>query len=260
MTLALGVIELTTALVTALTVKEGRRAKRIEAGRGWRQIAFETWGRDVLRERSFVFLVASRLCILAGVSMFTREIDLYLSDALGLDAASRGFWLTVAPIILGAAVVTSCLPAARFSDRYGRKRLIFRRLRRRGAWFGDGRRGPAHRVTLAGAILIGVAGGTFLAVDWALMTDIIPKADSGRYMGLSNVATGLAGTVAVLSAGVIVFLVANSIGTTGLGYRVAFVLAVGFFALGAVLLRPVDPRRRDDDAVGPAPESGPLPL
>ena len=28
-----------------------------------------------------------------------------------------------------------------------------------------------------------------LAVDWALMTDIIPKAATGRYMGLSNVAT-----------------------------------------------------------------------
>jgi len=45
--------------------------------------------------------------------------------------------------------------------------------------------------------------------------------------------------------------VANSFGTTGLGTRLAFVLAIGLFALGALLLRPVDPRRREDVPVGP---------
>ena len=41
--------------------------------------------------------------------------------------------------------------------------------------------------TLMGALSViiiplGVCLGVFLAVDWALMTDIIPKAESGRYM------------------------------------------------------------------------------
>ncbi|MFI5262569.1 MAG: MFS transporter, partial [Candidatus Limnocylindrales bacterium] len=248
-TIALGVIELTTAIVTAVTVREGRRAKD-RAGRSWREIAFETWGRDVLKERSFMYLVGSRLCILAGVSMFTREIDLFMLNALGLDDQSRSFWLRVASIVLGAVVVISCIPAARLSDRFGRKRLIFVACAIGATGSGIIALAPGIPVTLAGAILVGIAGGTFLSVDWALMTDIIPKADSGRYMGLSNVATGLAGTVAVLSAGVIVFVVANTFGTTALGTRLAFVMAIGLFVLGAVLLRPVDPHRRED---GPEP-------
>ena len=48
---------------------------------------------------------------------------------------------------------------------------------------------PAVPSPIVGAALFGASAGTFLAVDWALMTDIIPRASSGRYMGLSNVAT-----------------------------------------------------------------------
>ena len=55
---------------------------------------------------------------------------------------------------------------------------------------------PSIPVAVLGASIFGIAAGTFLAVDWALMTDIIPKASSGRYMGISNLATGSAGTIA----------------------------------------------------------------
>ncbi len=247
-TIAIGIVELSTALVTVLSVDEGRRAKA-RAGRSWAEIALETWGRDVLRERSFVYLVASRLFILAGVSMLTREIDFYLSSALGMGTNERGLWVGAATIVLGVCVVLASVPSARLSDRYGRKALIFTAC-------GFGLAGsaiiavaPIVWVTLAGAILVGLAGGTFIAVDWALMTDIIPKADSGRYMGLSNVATGLAGTVAVVTAGVIVFLTSRALGGEALGTRLAFLVAVGSFALGALLLRPVDPTRREDEPI-----------
>ena len=36
---------------------------------------------------------------------------------------------------------------------------------------------------IGGAILMGVGAGSFLAVDWALMTEIIPKASSGSLHG-----------------------------------------------------------------------------
>ncbi len=253
-TIALGVIELTTAIVTVLTVDEGRVAKD-RGGRSWPEIARETWGRDVLRERSFVYLVASRLFILAGGSMLIREIDFYLGAALGLDTNARGTWVAAASVILGGSVVIASLPAARLSDRFGRKPVIF-------GGCGLGAAGsaiicvaPVVQVALLGALLVGLAYGTFVAVDWALMTDIIPKAESGRYMGLSNVATGLAGTVAVVTGGVIVFALTGFLGaTTGeaLGTRLAYAVAVGFYVLGAVLLRQVDPTRREDLAIVPS--------
>ncbi len=246
-TVALGVVELATALVTILTVDEGRVAKD-RAGRSWRQIAVETWGRDVLKERSFVFLVASRLFILAGGSMLVREIDFYLGSALGLGTSDRGIWVAGASVLLGGSVVLASLPAAKLSDRLGRKPVIFGACAFGVVGSGIVAIAPIIWVTLVGALLVGLAYGTFVSVDWALMTDIIPKADSGRYMGLSNVATGLAGTFAVLSAGIIVFAMHGLMGSSGeaVGTRLAFVLALAFYAVGAVLLRRVDPTRRED--------------
>ena len=63
---------------------------------------------------------------------------------------------------------------------------------------------PAPPVLVVGAILVGVGAGSFLAVDWALMTDIIPKASSGRYMGISNVATATNGVVSTFAGGLII--------------------------------------------------------
>jgi MFS family permease len=95
--------------------------------------------------------------------------------------------------------------------------------------------------------MYGISAGIFLAVDWALMTDIIPKASSGRYMGLSNVATASAGVLAIAVGGTIIDLVGG-----GEGPRTALWMSVGLMALGALLLRPVSERRREDP-IAPEP-------
>jgi len=89
-------------------------------------------------------------------------------------------------------------------------------------------------------------------VDWALITDIIPKETTGRYMGISNVVTAMAGPPSLFIGGAIA-AVFNGV-TFGLGPRVAFAVAVLFYAIAALLLRPVDPRRWEETggARGPA--------
>ena len=104
-----------------------------------------------------------------------------------------------------------------------------------------------------GWLALGLAG-IFLAVDWALMTDIIPKASSGRYMGLSNVATASAGVLAVAIGGTLMDVVGGADGP-----RAALWLAVGLFGVGALLLRPVDERRREDLSSAPTVEISPAP-
>jgi MFS family permease len=110
---------------------------------------------------------------------------------------------------------------------------------------------PSVWFLVLGASLVGVGGGSFLAVDWALMTDIIPKASAGRFMGISNVATATNGVVAGLVGYVIVDRFAGA-GATDLGPRAAFLLAPVWFCIGAWLLRPVDERRREDRGEGGA--------
>jgi MFS family permease len=83
------------------------------------------------------------------------------------------------------------------------------------------------------------------------MTDIIPKASSGRYMGISNVATATNGVISGFIGGLLIDGLVRA-GAPDLGPRIAFLLAPVWFAIGALLLRPVVERRREDDGV-PAP-------
>jgi MFS family permease len=108
---------------------------------------------------------------------------------------------------------------------------------------------PDVLVATVGAAMFGASQGTFLSVDWALMTDIIPRASSGRYMGLSNVVTASSTTIAVAIGGPVIDIVNRSAGV-GAGPRWELVLGIGYFVLGALALRPVaepDRRRRSTE-------------
>jgi MFS family permease len=115
---------------------------------------------------------------------------------------------------------------------------------------------PSVYVAEVGILLVAVGAGSFLAVDWALMTDIIPKASSGRYMGMSNVATASAGAFALVIGGPIIDVVGGA-DETGAGPRAAVAVGVALFLIAAALLRPVDERRREDEP--PATAEAPAP-
>jgi len=241
-TIGLGLLELATAIVTVVTVDEGRSAPSRE-GRSWLEVATSAWGLDILKERSFVWLLGSRLFVLMATVTLTDLIFFYMSRSIGLGDAEIGIWINVATALIAVTTALTTFPAARLSDRLGRKTLVYFTC----ALGSVGMLGVALAPNILVAILfvvpVGIAAGAFLAVDWALMTDIVPKATSGRYMGISNVVTGAAGPLAIAIGGIAM----DRVGAFdfSLGPRVAFLFALAYYALGALLLRPVDERRRD---------------
>ncbi|HLA17447.1 MAG TPA: MFS transporter [Candidatus Limnocylindrales bacterium] len=242
-TMALGLIELTTMLSVVLRVREGS-APRDRAGRSWWSIGREAWGTDVLRERSFVWLVGSRFFVLVAAGTLLNLALFYLAQTHGMGQAEA---IGLIPLVLGvatASTVLSVVPAGRISDRVGRKTVIYVSCAVGAIGLAIVAAAPSIPVALLGVVLYGISTGTFLAVDWALMTDIIPKAASGRYMGISNVATASSGIVAIAVGGTIMDLVNEGFGR-GMGPRAALAFGVACYVVGAVLLRPVDERRRD---------------
>jgi MFS family permease len=150
----------------------------------------------------------------------------------------------VTQVIVAIVTVIATIPSARVSDRIGRKPVIYGACVIGAAGMVLAGLAPNLPVFMVAAALLGAAAGTFLAVDWALMTDIIPKAASGRYMGISNIAVASAGAVAGALVGPIIDIVGGQ-AQTGDGPRAAFIVGAAFFALSAFFLRRVDPRRRD---------------
>jgi MFS family permease len=82
---------------------------------------------------------------------------------------------------------------------------------------------------IVAAAVLGVGFGVFTSVDFALMTDVLPKAlDRGKDLGVINIANALPQVAApVLAAPIVTYLG---------GYRVLYLVAAVIGLAGAVLV------------------------
>lgn len=233
---AIALVEVVTMLITVLIVPDRPAPPTTKT---LRERAFSAWGTDLLANRDYVWLLISRLFVLTALVSLQAFAVFFLENAHHMDpdrAQSSQF-----PIILTVAVAAllSAVPGGWISSRIGRKPVLFVAI-------GLGvlgaviiGLGPSYWMVVAGAVPIGICSGVFLGVDWALMTDIIPKAESGRYMGISNIAVASAGPIASTVGGLLVFGI--SLATLGpeVAYRAIFLLMALELVIGAWALRRV---------------------
>jgi MFS family permease len=241
---AVAIVELVTMVAVVARVGEGQPPKP-RNGKSWGTIAREVWGTDVLKERSYVWLLTSRFFFLMGGAVLVNLIITYLKQTHGLSEDASNSTNLVMLVTIVVANVLAIIPSARLSDRIGRKPVIYASCVIGFVGIALAALAPAVPLAIVGGALFGASAGTFLAVDWALMTDIIPKASSGRYMGLSNVATASAGVLAVAIGGTLMDSVGGPTGD-GSGPRAALWMGVVLLGIGAALLWPVNERRRED--------------
>jgi MFS family permease len=258
-TVGLALVEVITMVPLILFVREGRSAPSRE-GRSWFQIGLSAWGLDILRERSYVWMLVSRLFFLMAPTL-PLSLGLYfLRQSLGSTDEQAGIQIFVIAGVVGVTTGLATLPAAKLSDRFGRKNMIYAGIALGLVGITILGLAPSFEIALFALIFIGISSGSFLAVDWALMTDIIPKATTGRYMGISAVATGLAGPLARLIVGPtlsLLILVGLPAGVDPLtqadqssfyssGPRIVILIGAVFYLISAWALRHVDPTRRED--------------
>ena len=245
---AVAIVELTTMVAVVLRVGNGRPALD-RAGRPWGSVAGEVWGTDILRERSYVWLVSSRLFFLMGGAMLVNYVIVYFGQTHGLDQAGANGQNLILLILVVIGNLIAVVPSARLSDRIGRKPVIYAACVIGFIGVGLAAIAPVTTMALVGGFLFGASAGMFLAVDWALMTDIIPRAESGRYMGISNLATASSTVFALAAGGPIIDAVNITFGL-GAGPRAAYALGAAFYLVAILLFRPVaepDRRSRADD-------------
>src|SRR6202011_2376033 len=199
---------------------------------------FLSFAIDTRRYRDFAWLMVSRLFFLmapVGISTyafnFIRFTFHYSEGKASLYASALQ-----AIVVIFAAIL--CMTAGFLAERFGKKRLI-------AAACLIGAVGstllifaPTLPWILGFGLIVGISLGTFLSVDWAFMTDLIPKAEAGRYMGVSNIATASAGLIARPILGPIIDAFNNN-RTSTVGYRVMFGIVTGFFLIALLTLQPV---------------------
>jgi MFS family permease len=202
------------------------------------RIVRNTWKRDILRERGYLWLLASRLAFLMGAATLQPFMLFYLRDSLGLGSDAATAVAPVAAVVAFAAVLAA-IPAGAMTARYGRIRIveISGLVGMLGALLFA--IAPSFEALFLIAIPFGVAIGAFMSADWALLADTVPEGQAGRYFGLSNTVTAVAALLAVLLAGPVADIVNATQPDPGLGYRAIWLLAAAEFLLAARWVRRV---------------------
>jgi MFS family permease len=262
---SIAVLLLATMLLTVLLVPDRVQSDE-QAYSSVRQVVRSTFTTP-LRYPAFMWLMGSRLLILMGVVGIQSFAFFYFSDAFfhGNADLANNATTAVVGLVVGLAILLTW-PAARLSDVVGRRPLIVAGglLAAAGTlilffggyqWIPSALLAPVASViglpeivaqTLVGGMFIGAGLGAFLSVDWAFITDVIPRDQAGLFFGFSNIATAGSGVIARFIAG---FLLDHfnagpqRLGLPG-GYPVIFGLFVVWLLLGTLLILKVPEKRR----------------
>ena len=92
--------------------------------------------------------------------------------------------------------------------------------------------------------------GLFYTANWALGTEIVPKEEAGRFLGISNLAGAGAGAIGAYIGGPMAdFLSAQLPQTPAMGYVILFAIYGVLFLLSMVALSRVRETPRVSDPV-----------
>jgi MFS family permease len=196
-------------------------------GSGFRELFQADWK----SAPGFAGLILSRFVFLAGVYGVLAFAQYFIRDRLGVadPVALTGDLMAVIAISL----TTFALGSGWLADRFGPKPLHAAAaiLVAAGSLLMIQAHTPGA-VLLCGSI-IGAGAGVFITCNWALATDLAPRPQAGKFLGLTNLATAGAGAFSRLTGPGLDWLNKARPGEN-LGYTALF-LASAAFALLALL-------------------------
>lgn len=192
------------------------------------------------RERPvFGWWFANRILFWGAFIAINTFLINFLIDVIGMGQGEAQSFYGTLKVILGGALIILALISGWLADKFGRKPvmlaagsvafigallLLFVRDR--------------NLLTLAGAI-VGMGVGTFLSASWALATDIVPREEAARYLGIANIATCIGSGLARLMGGVLIDPINRALGSRTSGYLFLFSLAAAFFFFSVLVLIPL---------------------
>ncbi|MET7489931.1 MFS transporter [Streptomyces sp. NPDC005538] len=181
-----------------------------------------------LRSREFAWAFGGRLLVNLANSLGTCYTLYFLTDALKVpDPAASLLACTLLYVLAG---ILATVVAGVLSDRLGRRRIFvaLAALLQAGAGFllaGF----PNLPVTLVASAVMGGGFGAYMAVDQALITQVLPDAESrAQDLGIMNIGTVVPPTLAPLIASLFI--------TSDRGYPLLFTCVGATAAMGALLV------------------------
>ncbi|MFM9595108.1 MFS transporter [Streptomyces scabiei] len=202
---------------TAFTVEAPLRLKELLASMG-----------GSLRNREFAWAFGGRLLVNLANSLGTCYTLYFLTD--GLQVTDPAGNLLVCTVLYLLAGLLATATAGVLSDRLGRRRIFVALAALLQAASGFLLAGaPSLTVMMVASALMGGGFGAYMAVDQALITQVLPDAESrAKDLGIMNIGSIVPPAIAPLIAGTII--------SSHHGYPLLFALVGAAAAVGAVLV------------------------
>lgn len=184
---------------------------------------------DAYHDYRWVF--AARFLVTAGNYVALFYLFYYLRDRIGVADPDGGVLALTG--VYALCVVVTAMASGRASDRSGRRR-VYVALSSVGVAVACVLMAFAESfaAVVAAAVILGLSWGVYMAVDQALINEVLPDADTrGRDVGVMNLA--VAGPNALAPV-----LAAASLAWLG-GYPGLYVFSAAITAVGAVIIRQV---------------------
>ncbi len=219
-------------LVFAITLKDRRLAKADKPAWSLREFA-GTFYVNPRKSPDFAWAFASRFMFVLAYAFLTIYQAYYLLDKIGSAESDVPQQIFLGTLTQSAFIVAASVIGGRLSDRTGRRKIF---VLSAAIVYGLAMFLIAVASNfngfLVGMAIGGLGFGMYLAVDLALVADILPEKDKAKDLGVMNIAGALPYTVAPAIAPVILTI---GHGSYSVLYAVAGVSAI----IGAVAILPV---------------------
>ena len=192
-------------------------------------------GKDIQYQASFKWWVVNRLAFLVGSTNVATFLVFFLqerfSDLQGEKAAGPAATITM---FVGVFILFTALPSGWLADRFGKKILIAIAGLLATTGIVVMMLIPAMAALYVAGCLVGAGIGLFYSANWALGTEIVPREQAGRFLGLSNLAGAGAGAIGAYIAGPI---------ADALGYTLVMGMYGLLFFLSILALKGIEETR-----------------
>jgi MFS family permease len=238
--LVMGLVDNLEGLAVHLTVLgiTGMIGMAIAVGLGvWVSVRISIGEQAAKRNPSFTWWVVNRLAFLVGVMNLSTFIVFFMQLRLGYEGTSAAGPGAVLMLVVAGFIMISSIASGFLADKFGRKTLIIVSAVMATVGTLIAISVPNLYMIYAGGAVVGLATGLFFTANWALGTEIVPKDEAGKYLGISNLAGAGAGAVGAYIGGPIadhftkLFPEMN-----GIGYVLVFGIYAAMFLLSILPL------------------------
>ena len=228
-------IAVVTVGIYCLVLPDQRLTERPDLG-GWVALLKTFWV-NPLQHRDFAWAWISRFLMTLGVFFFITFRLFYLQAEIGLTAEDATRVLTLGVLLHTIALVITAKIGGWLSDKLNRRKIF---VIASTAIVGVALAMLAHATTVpafyAVEIVMGIGYGVYVAVDTALVIDVLPNPDdAAKDLGVLNIANALPQSLAP-AIGALILGIGR---VAGANYTALFWAAVITVVLGALTIIPI---------------------